>query len=171
MLVFPSGPGVVATFPHHQKVEVILAAVAPFIRQLGSHQHYIDGLVEILLPDAVRYLHSDHLIYGWNLENLNFLQTSLLQLSRGISEGGLVKPSAVDGGSSVQVDKVEGGLLLFSSALGQDVFKTKLFQTAFADEVVFSLEEVVLGGEDFFWDIRAGAVDEAEAKCADKEGI
>ena len=145
MLVFPGGSGVVAAFPHHQKVEIILAAVAPFIRFVGSHQQHIYCLVKLLLPDAVRSLHSDYLVDGWNLENFNFFQTSLLQLSRGISEGGLVKPSAVDGGSSVQVDKVKGGIILICfSAFGQDVFKTKLFETALADEVIFSSEEVVL---------------------------
>ena len=78
----------------------------------------------------------------------------------------------MDGGSSVQVDKVEGGLLfIYFSALGQDIFKTKLFQTAFADKVIFSSEEVVLGGEDVFRNIRAGVVNETEAESADKEGV
>ena len=78
MLVFPGGSGVVTTLPYHQKIEIVLAAVAPFIRLVGSHQQHIDGLVELLLPDAVRHLHSNNLIDGWNLENFNFLQTSLL---------------------------------------------------------------------------------------------
>ena len=78
----------------------------------------------------------------------------------------------MDGGSSVQVDKVEGGLLfIYFSALGQDIFKTKLFQTAFADKVIFSSEEVVLGGEDVFRNIRAGVVNETEAEGADKERV